>query len=117
MKEIIGQLTSTTLTEGKAINLKLDVGQKQKLHVLVLRHQGQTYAWLNYCPHWGVQLGTRGDDYFTTDGQFLICQTHKALFRPDDGLCTFGPCIGQSLNALPLEEVDGVIKLFRKKNG
>ena len=115
MKEIIGQLDANSLTEGKAVNLQLDVGQKQKLQVLVVRYNGQAYAWLNYCPHWGVQLGTRGGDYFSLDGQSLVCKTHQALFRPDDGYCTFGPCVGQSLGVVPLEETDGIVKLFRKK--
>lgn len=114
MTEILGQLTSKSLTEEKAINLQLDVGQKQKLQVLVVRYKGQAYAWLNYCPHWGVQLGTREGDFFSLDGQSLVCKAHQALFQPDDGKCTFGPCVGKSLRALPLEEMDGVIKLFRK---
>ena len=63
MKEILGQLASKSLTEGKAINLQIDVGQKQKLQVLIVRYKEQAYAWLNYCPHWGVQLGTRAVSY------------------------------------------------------
>lgn len=113
MKEILGQLASKSLTEGKAINLQIDVGQKQKLQVLIVRYKEQAYAWLNYCPHWGVQLGTREGDYFSLDGQSLVCKAHQARFRPDDGYCTFGPCEGKSLRAVPLEEVDGTIKLFK----
>ena len=38
----------------------------------------------------------------TEDGRALICSTHGALYEPDTGLCTAGPCAGDRLTPLPL---------------
>jgi nitrite reductase/ring-hydroxylating ferredoxin subunit len=38
------------------------------------------------------------------DGYHLMCHSHGALYRPNDGLCILGPCYGQRLCAIPVEE-------------
>jgi nitrite reductase/ring-hydroxylating ferredoxin subunit len=47
-------------------------------------------------------------------GKVLMCHSHGALFRPDDGLCILGPCYGQSLQAIEAVEEDGAISLLPK---
>ena len=50
-----------------------------------------------------------GGDFLSEDGKSLICRTHGAKYRLDDGYCFHGPCKGKSLVRLPLRvEGDGV---------
>jgi nitrite reductase/ring-hydroxylating ferredoxin subunit len=39
---------------------------------------------------------------FLEDSRHLICATHGAVYRPDDGVCVAGPCVGASLTLLPV---------------
>ena len=48
-------------------------------------------------------------DIFTNQGDALMCQTHGAVYEPDTGLCTRGPCVGASLFPLEVTEEDGVL--------
>lgn len=68
-------------------------------------------AWRNECPHQGRRL-----DYvpgkFLLDGANLVCAAHGASFRRSDGLCVGGPCRGQSLQALAIEQLgDGSLRI------
>lgn len=54
-------------------------------------------AYLNQCPHTGVNLNWQQDQCYDYSQQYLACSVHGALFQPSDGLCIYGPCIGQSL--------------------
>jgi len=46
----------------------------------------------------GTDLGR----FATPDGRHRVCGEHGALYRPDDGLCVAGPCLGARLRALPV---------------
>lgn len=70
--------------------------------VLLLRREGRLYAYLNRCPHTGVNLDWITGQFLDGSGHYIQCATHGALFRPADGYCVHGPCAGQSLQALPL---------------
>lgn len=66
--------------------------------MLVVRHGGQVYGWRDACPHYGdTPLAWRRDAYLNADASRIVCAAHGALFEPDTGLCTLGPCLGQSL--------------------
>lgn len=78
--------------------------------VIVVRGKaGSAAAYLNRCPHLGVPLNWQPDDFMDSDGVFLRCATHGALFEPDSGLCVLGPCRGESLWALDCTIRDGEI--------
>jgi nitrite reductase/ring-hydroxylating ferredoxin subunit len=72
----------------------------------ILHWQGQWYAYRNSCPHIGVALNWMPDRFFDLACEFIQCGLHGALFRPEDGLCIYGPCVGRSLERLPLV-IDG----------
>ena len=66
-------------------------------------HHGERYrAYVNRCPHRGTPLDLWPNELFAEDGRALVCATHGALFEPDTGLCTAGPCAGDRLAPLPL---------------
>lgn len=73
--------------------------------LFVVRHAGRLHAWLDACPHWrGAPMAWRKDAYLSGDRQRIVCAAHGARFDIDTGLCTLGPCIGESLTRVPLIE-------------
>ncbi|WP_275667846.1 Rieske (2Fe-2S) protein [Marinobacter salexigens] len=68
-------------------------------------------AYLNRCPHMGVELNWKPGRFMDSDNLFLQCSTHGALFKPKDGECIAGPCQGDALTALDLQESGGVLEV------
>lgn len=77
----------------------------------VARFQGRCVAYENVCQHLPVSLDYGDNRFFTKDGDHFICQTHGALYEPNTGRCVRGPCEGERLRPLPVEEADGIIWL------
>lgn len=77
----------------------------------VIRHHGVAYAYVNQCAHVSVELDWEPGEFFTVQKDFLICATHGAHYRPDNGFCVAGPCKGRSLKAIPLHEQNGEITI------
>lgn len=75
------------------------------------RHQGQVYAFINRCPHLGIELNWLPERFFDREQTFIQCSTHGALFKPSDGECIAGPCQGDALTQLDLRERDGQIEI------
>jgi len=67
------------------------------ISLFVVYHEGKILAYKNSCPHVGTPLNWVPDRFMDSEGQFLQCATHGAMFRVDDGYCEFGPCAGESL--------------------
>ena len=78
--------------------------------VIVVRHEGALYGYVNRCPHQGTPLETFPDKFLDRDGRHLICSTHGARFRIADGFCVAGPCKGQSLVPVALSVEDGWVR-------
>ncbi|MGC8120107.1 Rieske (2Fe-2S) protein [Marinobacter sp. VGCF2001] len=57
-------------------------------------------AYLNVCPHLGIELNWMPGRFMDSDNLFIQCSTHGALFKPGTGECIAGPCQGDSLTAL-----------------
>jgi nitrite reductase/ring-hydroxylating ferredoxin subunit len=79
--------------------------------VVVVKHGGALRAFANSCPHQGTPLETFPDRFLNPDGSLLICSTHGARFRVEDGLCVSGPCLGKHLQAIDLVIVDGDVAI------
>ncbi|MFT5320165.1 MAG: nitrite reductase/ring-hydroxylating ferredoxin subunit [Pseudohongiellaceae bacterium] len=70
---------------------------------LFIYKEGEVFrAFRNACPHYNVPLNHIPGDVFTSDGTQFLCMTHYAKFDTGTGLCTEGPCIGESLDQIPL---------------
>lgn len=76
---------------------------------VVLREADRVWGFIDSCPHTGQPLSMFGDRYFTRDGRFLLCSGHGAMFKPDDGECIGGPCVGRSLRPWPVTVRDGAV--------
>jgi len=80
--------------------------------LFVLRRGKKLYAYKNRCPHLGSPLEMHDDRFLTTEGDFIVCATHGALFRIEDGTCVAGPCAGKSLEPLDVTcDDDGQMRL------
>ena len=76
-----------------------------RVDVVVVRAPSMVRAYVNSCPHLGTPLETLTDRFLSEDGSFLVCSTHGAQFRLDDGVCTYGPCLGQALEPVAVRVV------------
>lgn len=76
----------------------------------VVRFQGKPYAYVNQCAHVSVELDWNEGEFFTAQQDYLICATHGAHYRPDNGFCVMGPCKGRSLK--PLTVIEKNHKIF-----
>ncbi len=80
------------------------------LSLFVVRRGGEVRAYVNRCPHAGHELNLRPNDFLTREGDLIMCRSHGAQFRIDDGLCMAGPCPGESLESIDIDIVDGVVR-------
>jgi len=60
----------------------------------LLRHALGFFAYANACPHWNVDLDLGFGDFYDRELDRIFCRNHGALFHPESGLCTAGPCAG-----------------------
>lgn len=88
-----------------AVDIRLE---GEDVSLIVVRHGDTAHAYLNVCPHAGRRLDWAPGRFLFKAGT-LVCAAHGASFAADSGLCTAGPCRGQSLQALPVTVRDGVV--------
>lgn len=103
-------LASAELPEGSVRLLTVGSGPDRQDLVLI-RHEGAPLAYVNACPHMGIQLDWVADRVLSPDRRWLRCTGHGALFRIADGLCVRGPCAGDRLRRVAVAERDGAIRL------
>jgi nitrite reductase/ring-hydroxylating ferredoxin subunit len=70
----------------------------------VLKSPQGLVAYLNQCMHIPVSLDFDDADFWHSGIERIMCKTHGATFRPEDGLCDSGPCTGRKLIQFTLEE-------------
>lgn len=75
--------------------------------VFAIRQGDTVRVYVNACPHIGTPLDWVPDRFLSTDRSRIICATHGAEFRIEDGFCTRGPCRGDSLEPVLTEIEDG----------
>jgi len=76
-----------------------------------IKKNDQLYVYRNHCPHLGVELNWLPNQFLDMDKALIQCFTHGALFLIEDGECVAGPCLGQRLEAIAFDIVDGKITL------
>jgi nitrite reductase/ring-hydroxylating ferredoxin subunit len=80
----------------------------QTCRAFALRFQGLPQAYLNRCTHVAMELDWQPNRIFDDSGNWLLCASHGAAYRPDTGECAGGPCRG-GLVKINLSEGDGVV--------
>lgn len=75
--------------------------------LFIVRRGGVLRVYRNSCPHWpGSSMPWRKHAYLDSTGKFILCSGHGARFTIDDGVCIHGPCLGSTLEAIPLRVDD-----------
>jgi nitrite reductase/ring-hydroxylating ferredoxin subunit len=81
----------------------------QTCTAFAIRYEGAVHAYLNRCTHVAMELDWQPGQFFDDTGQWLLCSTHGAAYKPDTGECGGGPCRG-GLVKIQLVEHDGVVR-------
>src|SRR6516165_6829764 len=79
------------IPEGSARGFRFGSGSAVRA-VFVAKKGGAIYGYRDACPHMGTPLAFLPDRYFDRDSGYLLCGTHGARFRVEDGFCVSGPC-------------------------
>lgn len=77
--------------------------------LFAVRRGGQVFVYVNTCPHIGTPLDFLPDRFLSADGARIVCATHGAEFRIEDGICVRGPCLGDGLEPVMIQVKDGII--------
>ncbi len=80
----------------------------QTCRAFAIRFEGRPHAYLNRCMHVAMELDYMPNRFFDDSGQWLLCATHGAAYKPDTGDCAGGPCRG-GLIRINLSEASGVV--------
>jgi nitrite reductase/ring-hydroxylating ferredoxin subunit len=106
-KKSLGKLVGTVgeLEHGTSKKFTMRRGGRD-LEALLVNYQGNHFAYVNRCPHTGITLDWVNNQFFSSDNRYLMCATHGAVFEPPSGECIWGPCVGLSLQSMPIE-IDG----------
>ncbi|GAG46299.1 unnamed protein product [marine sediment metagenome] len=71
--------------------------------IFLVRQGNRVCGYVNRCPHRGTPLNWTSDHFLDREGRHIVCATHGAVFRIDDGACLSGPCVGESLERVGIE--------------
>lgn len=94
------------IADGKARAFVIQM-KESRFHGFVVRKGSEVFGYVDRCPHAGLPLAQKLDDYLTPNGDMIACTWHGALFAVDDGACLGGPCYGQRLSPWPVEAREG----------
>jgi nitrite reductase/ring-hydroxylating ferredoxin subunit len=103
------------IPDGEGRGFRLGDGAAE-LAIFVVCEGHRAFAYLNACPHLGTPLDWGGFDgaggrFVSADSGNILCATHGAEFRPEDGFCLAGPCAGASLQPAEVSlDSDGVLR-------
>lgn len=108
MTVVIPLCNSTDLADGgDAVPFDV-VYAGQTCRAFAIRFEGRPHAYLNRCMHVAMELDYMPNRFFDDSGQWLLCATHGAAYKPDTGDCAGGPCRG-GLIRINLSEAGGVV--------
>jgi len=109
-KKLSGKLVGSVgeLEHGTSKKFTMRRGGRD-LEALLVNYQGNHFAYVNRCPHTGITLDWVNNQFFSSDNRYIMCATHGAVFEPPSGECIWGPCVGLSLQSMPIEIDDGQI--------
>lgn len=70
--------------------------------IVVVQTADGVRAYANRCPHMYSTLETFPDRFLDETRDHLVCSTHGARFRMQNGYCVSGPCEGYSLEPVAI---------------
>lgn len=101
--------SSSQLEEGgKGVRFPVTAGSDDATG-FVIRYGGVVHGYLNRCAHVPVELDWNPGEFLEGSGLYIMCATHGAIYEPETGFCTGGPCRGAKLRKILIEENDGSV--------
>ncbi|MBU6283008.1 Rieske 2Fe-2S domain-containing protein, partial [bacterium] len=96
-------LAAGELADGDSAKFVLPCDGRE-IECFVVRFRGGLHAFVNECRHVPMTMDWVENQFFTNEGDYLLCPTHGAMYVPDTGECVAGPACGKSLFRVPLVE-------------
>jgi nitrite reductase/ring-hydroxylating ferredoxin subunit len=96
----------------RVVTLPRGADRRPREALVLLGSDGEPRAYLNRCRHLPIPIDGGSRNFLAQDGEHLLCGTHGALYRRDDGLCVAGPCLHLALETVPIVEENGVLFLL-----
>jgi nitrite reductase/ring-hydroxylating ferredoxin subunit len=81
---------------------------------IIFVFDGAVYAYINHCMHMHRPLNCEEEAVFDETGKYLRCSMHGFIFEPTTGECQSPVCLGQHLQALRIEEIEGMLYFAEK---
>jgi nitrite reductase/ring-hydroxylating ferredoxin subunit len=88
--------------------------KKQPTSAIIFALEGVVYAYINHCMHMHRPLNCEEDNVFDETNKYLRCSMHGFIFDPKTGECQSPVCLGQRLQSLRLEEINGTLYFAEK---
>jgi nitrite reductase/ring-hydroxylating ferredoxin subunit len=88
--------------------------KNQLTSAIIFTFNGSAYAYINHCMHMHRPLNCEQDAVFDETGKYLRCSMHGFIFEPTTGECQSPVCLGQRLQSLRLEEMNGLVYFAEK---
>lgn len=97
------------IADGGSAGFAVDRGDGTMIGVMAIRRGGRVFLYENTCPHIGTPLDFEPGQFLDLEREYILCSTHGALFRIDDGYCISGPCSGDNLTPIKADVRDGAV--------
>ena len=108
MAHILCKTTDIEDPGSKSFEVKI---KRKTQSIFVVHKNGEFFAYYNKCPHTGAGLEWQEGQFLDMDNALIQCATHDALFMIDSGECIAGPCVGDTLQTIPITINADVIEL------
>lgn len=95
------------IPDGEGMGFEMDGGDD----IFVVRKGQRVHGYVNSCPHAASPLDWVENQFMSLDKSHILCATHGAEFRIEDGHCVLGPCLGKSLDRVSVSVRDGQVEL------
>ncbi len=105
--------TLSELNEASYLTRKIQF-KKLPTSAIIFAFEGIAYAYINHCMHMHRPLNCEEDAIFDESGLYLRCSMHGFIFDPKTGECQSPVCLGQRLQSLRLEEIEGILYFAEK---
>jgi len=80
---------STPVPQGACKELRYGEGDAS-FALLLYRRGAEIHAYVNSCPHFGLPLNARADEFLLYNDGLIMCAHHSAVFSLVDGRCVEG---------------------------
>jgi nitrite reductase/ring-hydroxylating ferredoxin subunit len=104
------------IADGEGIGFSLDQEEADRLssgqpEIFIVRRGYRVFGYANVCPHLSSPLDWVENQFMSPDKTHIMCATHGAQFRVEDGHCVTGPCEGEALTQLRVSILKGIVVL------